>query len=188
MATVKCPLGKRGTPSHEWHDGEKSRIYCLGWEDKRTDEPLEACLNCPDHVNKAQDDLEKWRADHPLVCGFDTSDVPDMTSVGTLVYDKQLAGKKRLIYAEDLFEPVDVNVLMVSKGGRAGGKTMAMYEQLFRQRVEMAPTIDAVEVVRCKDCKNYRPPFCLLNDNKQGWLNHVLPEHFCSYGERGNDG
>lgn len=45
-----------------------------------------------------------------------------------------------------------------------------------------------VEVVRCKDCKNYRPPFCLLNDNKHGWLNHVLPDHFCSYGERGNDG
>lgn len=44
-------------------------------------------------------------------------------------------------------------------------------------------TVDAVEVVRCKDCKWYRPPFCLLNDNKQGYLNHVLPEHFCAYGE-----
>jgi hypothetical protein len=38
--------------------------------------------------------------------------------------------------------------------------------------------------VRCKDCKWYRPPFCLLNDNKHGYLNHVLPEHFCAYGER----
>lgn len=46
------------------------------------------------------------------------------------------------------------------------------------------PVVDAVEVVRCKDCKYYRPPFCLLDDNKHGWLNHVLPEHFCSYGER----
>ena len=45
-------------------------------------------------------------------------------------------------------------------------------------------TVDAVEVVRCKDCKWYRPPFCLLNDNKHGYLNHVLPEHFCAYGER----
>ena len=43
---------------------------------------------------------------------------------------------------------------------------------------------ELVEVVRCKDCKNYRPPFCLINDNKQGWLSHVLPEHFCAYGER----
>ena len=58
--------------------------------------------------------------------------------------DNQIAVKKRLIYAEDLFEPVDFTVLQM--GGR-GGKTMAMYEQLFRKRVEMAPTIDAVEVV-----------------------------------------
>ena len=58
--------------------------------------------------------------------------------------DNQIAVKKRLIYAEDLFEPVDATVLMVSVGGRSGGKTMAMYEALFRKRVEMAPTIDAV--------------------------------------------
>ena len=68
--------------------------------------------------------------------------------------DQQIAVKKRLIYAEDLFEPVDVNVIVVSKGGRSG-KTMAMYEQLFRKRVEMAPTIDAVHAAgacRCHEC------------------------------------
>ena len=67
MATVKCPHGKRGSSSHEWNDGTKDRIYCLGWEEKRTDEPLEVCMSCPDHVSKAQDDLEKWRADHEEV-------------------------------------------------------------------------------------------------------------------------
>lgn len=60
--------------------------------------------------------------------------------------DNQIAVKKRLIYAEDLFEPVDFTVLQM--GGRGGGKTMAMYEQLFRERVEMAPTIDALPL-RC---------------------------------------
>ena len=59
--------------------------------------------------------------------------------------ENQIAVKKRLIYAEDLFEPVDVTVLQL--GGRSGGKTMAMYEQLFRKRVEMAPTIEAEPVV-----------------------------------------
>ena len=58
MATVKCALGKRGRPSHEWNDGEKDRIYCLGWVDPMTDAPLPECLACPDFVNKAQDDLE----------------------------------------------------------------------------------------------------------------------------------
>jgi hypothetical protein len=55
--------------------------------------------------------------------------------------------EKRLIYAEDLFEPVDCSVLMLHKGGQQSGKTMAMYEEIFRKRVEMAPTVDAEPVV-----------------------------------------
>lgn len=57
----KCPLRKRGRPSHEWNDGEKDHIYCMGWIDLMTDELLEECQRCPDHVNKAQGDLDKWR-------------------------------------------------------------------------------------------------------------------------------
>ena len=60
MATVKCALGKRGRPSHEWNDGKKDRIYCLGRVDQMTDYPLMECLACPDFVDKAQDDLEKF--------------------------------------------------------------------------------------------------------------------------------
>ena len=64
--------------------------------------------------------------------------------------NNQIAVKKRLIYAEDLFAPVDFTVLQVRKGGPGGGKTMAMYEQLFRKRVELAPTIDAEEVIHAR--------------------------------------
>ena len=64
MATVKCPLGKRGYPSHEWHDGQKSRIYCSGWVDLRTDLYVDECQRCPDHFEKAQYDLERWKAEH----------------------------------------------------------------------------------------------------------------------------
>ena len=46
MATVKCALGKRGRPSHEWNDGKKDRIYCLGRVDPMTDDPLPECLAC----------------------------------------------------------------------------------------------------------------------------------------------
>ena len=60
MATVKCALGKRGRPSHEWNDGKKDRIYCLGRVDPMTDAPLPECLACPDFVDKAQDDLETF--------------------------------------------------------------------------------------------------------------------------------
>ena len=60
MATVKCAIGKRGRQSHEWNDGEKDHIYCLGWVDLMTDYPLPECSACPDFVDKAQDDLEAW--------------------------------------------------------------------------------------------------------------------------------
>lgn len=60
MATVKCALGRRGQASHEWNDGKKDRIYCHGWIDKKTDEFLPECKACPDHVNKAQEDLDAW--------------------------------------------------------------------------------------------------------------------------------
>lgn len=110
--------------------------------------------------------------------------------------DNQIAVKKRLIYAEDLFEPVDFTVVQL--GGRSGGKTMAMYEQLFRKRVEMAPTIDAVEVVRCKNCNHgitdeEEPGMCKCvesaeYDSESGiWLGFVeyhTPDFFCAYGER----
>lgn len=64
MAKVKCPLGRRGQPSHEWNDGKKDRIYCMGWYDAMTDELLPECQSCPDNVNKAQDDLDEWRRTH----------------------------------------------------------------------------------------------------------------------------
>lgn len=60
MATVKCVLGKRGYPSHEWNDGMKDRIYCLGRIDRMTDDPLPECRACPDYVDKAEDDRDEW--------------------------------------------------------------------------------------------------------------------------------
>lgn len=64
MATVKCALGKRGRSSREWNDGKKDHIYCRGYIDLMTDDLLPECRACPDHVDKAQDDLDDWRADH----------------------------------------------------------------------------------------------------------------------------
>ena len=59
--------------------------------------------------------------------------------------------------------------------------------------VAAAPTVDAVEVVRCKDCKYLVDAvvnangflICDINDME------IKPEDFCSYGERrggGEDG
>lgn len=63
--------------------------------------------------------------------------------------------------------------------------------------VDVQPTIDAVEVVRCKDCVKSRPlnrGDRLENQYVDGcvWCmehsNGVYEDDFCSYGERKDDG
>lgn len=46
--------------------------------------------------------------------------------------------------------------------------------------IDDATTVDAVEVVRCKNCKHYNEGFCV------GYHAHhdIMPDDFCSYGER----
>ena len=56
--------------------------------------------------------------------------------------------------------------------------------------IEMQPTVDAVEVVRCRDCKRCFKHttkrnrqymwICMRNDTDL----YVRPDDFCSYGER----
>ena len=49
-----------------------------------------------------------------------------------------------------------------------------------------APTVDAVEVVRCKYCKHYEihKPKVLENCERNGYIIPMKPDDFCSYGER----
>ena len=59
--------------------------------------------------------------------------------------------------------------------------------------VDACPTVDAVVVTRCKDCKHYRTHphgLCYLHtepkENKRGYSGEpvcVEPDDFCSYGE-----
>lgn len=43
--------------------------------------------------------------------------------------------------------------------------------------IRTAPTIDAIEVVRCRDCKHWNYGDCYR-------LELSMPDDFCSYGER----
>ncbi len=65
MAKIRCPLNRRGRASREWYDGKKWRYYCLGWVDRKTDDPIPECLACTDYVSHAQEDLDDYfgRAD-----------------------------------------------------------------------------------------------------------------------------
>lgn len=76
---------------------------------------------------------------------------------------------------------------------------LAVHEDPFRQScilgivhtIAKAPAVDALEVVRCKDCARRNPSADLTDTVLCTWLrNLTMPKDgFCSYGERrGEDG
>lgn len=80
---------------------------------------------------------------------------------------------KELIYREDLIAEYDkVHI------GAAGGARKLMVD---------APAIDAVEVVRCKDCKCWGGVVFGYRCRKRSCMNTQIQtseNDFCSYGER----
>lgn len=56
--------------------------------------------------------------------------------------------------------------------------------RLIYNAIDNAPTVDAVPVTRCKDCKDFRrnnenDPYCT---NRRG-LDDPVPDGFCNYGK-----
>lgn len=50
-----------------------------------------------------------------------------------------------------------------------------------QKQIKNAPTIDAVEVVRCKDCKFYHKQKCAMDD----WhFSETKENDFCSFGQK----
>lgn len=62
--------------------------------------------------------------------------------------------------------------------------------QIALDTISEAPTVDAVEVVRCKDCKHGMKSHLQPRHAKNYLCRHSWegeyhePDHFCSYGER----
>ena len=91
-----------------------------------------------------------------------------------------MASKKRLISLDDVLQKLLIDA--AESKGIIRSLILDVVDYLKKQ-----PVIDAVEVVRCKDCKNGRQPWlegqtmvkCMVG---KGAI--VTPEHFCSYGER----
>ena len=71
--------------------------------------------------------------------------------------------------------------------GYSGNKKTIYREAILAVRsiLHSAKTIDAVPVVRCRECKWWQEDddvgYC---DNPDGLDNYAKPEDFCSYGER----
>ena len=78
------------------------------------------------------------------------------------------------------------------------GKSLEIAYALLKKKVEDAPTVDAVVVTRCKDCKYYRNHpngLCYLHtepkETERGYSGDAVcvePDDFCSYGKRKDGG
>ena len=75
----------------------------------------------------------------------------------------------RLIDADKLIDFIDVGHL------RHSGE-LCYSETDVANLLLHAPTVDAVPVVRCKDCKYFKTPLCQNENNYDNW--------FCADGER----
>lgn len=54
---------------------------------------------------------------------------------------------------------------------------------VVKERIDDMPSVDAVEVVRCKDCKYNGKPYCdLLTTGSRDW--YINDDDFCKWGER----
>ena len=60
---------------------------------------------------------------------------------------------------------------------------------IVRRAIERAPAVDAVPVVRCRECKHYEihKPKVLENCERNGYIIPMKPYDFCSYGEKRRD-
>ena len=101
-----------------------------------------------------------------------------------------MANEKRLIDANALWDDVD-------KSKHDNPHTIARVKLNHRQEhdhflnmIFNAPTVDAVEVVRCKDCVHWLERDAYgMGKYHQCYITGHIPskDHFCSYGERRTD-
>ena len=73
---------------------------------------------------------------------------------------------------------IDANALLRHKRKMSGAEFGGEFwdEAVLASDIKSAPTVDAVEVVRCKDCKYFQTRLCENENNYDDW--------FCADGER----
>ena len=100
----------------------------------------------------------------------------------------------RLIDADSLTEELAslrVTIIGLRYGKGVLDAHMNEYRKSFLRIVDEQATVDAVEVVRCKDCEFGRQPWLegqTLVKCMKGITKLVDPMHFCGYGERKENG
>lgn len=87
---------------------------------------------------------------------------------------------------------IDADALLRHKRKMSGADFGGEFwdEAVLASDIKNAPTVDAVPVVRCRDCKHYMPQKKSAHwENRANYCNRIVtiktqPYDFCSYGER----
>lgn len=111
-----------------------------------------------------------------------------------------MANEKRLIYEHSFRNLLSLVVYDVFTAHEKDGKltgtaSVGYYTETIDEVLKQIPTVDAVEVVRCKDCLWFETEDALPDVYRKvrhcycTEANAYVPEnHFCSCGERKGDG
>jgi hypothetical protein len=99
--------------------------------------------------------------------------------------------EKRLIWLDDLMKfPIRID----HYDRENGNEHFVLGIESVLEYAENLPTVDAVEVVRCKDCRHYIQPWQDSEERRCSVFNGSYdrpfptePDDFCSYGERRTD-
>ena len=94
-----------------------------------------------------------------------------------------MANEKRLIDANALIERCK-EIAGYEWNHKASPVCWADAYEQFADDVEAEPTVDTVEVVRCKDCVHMKIQFSARFCNVWCMYNGLGDEGFCNYGER----
>ena len=99
-----------------------------------------------------------------------------------------MANEKRMIDANELLEAIER--IFLGHYAMSYKQSVHDFYNAVMIRIKRCPTVDAVEVVRCEDCKNWNRETvsCEMNSylavrERPCWYE----EDFCSYGERRTD-
>ena len=94
----------------------------------------------------------------------------------------------RLIDADRLNKPIYAEEDNITGSGMSYDEICGYNDgiDIAWNKIDQAPTIDAVPVVLCRDCKHYEihKPKVLENCERKGYIIPMKPDDFCSYGER----
>lgn len=97
---------------------------------------------------------------------------------------EKLSSGNRLIDADALMNIIRQHEYRLAT--KQGSIDYGMFTLGIQQAVDEQPTVDAVEVVRCKDCKYWQDNNGGYPHDECRWGNGETPDpdDFCSYGKR----